>query len=66
MTVSEMYAIKARGECTMSSFKMVYYTSSLLLYVISILRLTLQAEDAVIIVKGFQKDFENGWGYMQL
>jgi hypothetical protein len=65
ITVSEMYAIKARGECTMSSFRMVYHTSVSLSYVISIPGLTLQAANAIMIVKGFQKDSENDWGCMQ-
>ena len=53
MTASRMYAIKVRGECTISSFRMVYHTSISLLYIILILRLTLQAKDAIIIIKGF-------------
>ena len=65
MTVSEIYAIKVRGECTMSSFRIVYHTSVSLSYVISIPRLTLRAEDAIMIVKGFQKDSKNGWECMQ-
>jgi hypothetical protein len=43
----------------MSSFKIVYYTLVSLSYVILILKVTLQAKDAIIIVKGFQKDFKN-------
>jgi hypothetical protein len=48
-----MYAIKVKREYTMLSFKIVYYSLFSLLYVISILRLTLQAKDTIIIVKGF-------------
>jgi hypothetical protein len=43
----------------MSSFRMVYYTSVSLSYMILISRLTLQAANAIIIVKGFQKDSKN-------
>jgi hypothetical protein len=43
----------------MLSFKIVYYTLVSLLYIILILKLTLQAVNAIIIVKGFQKDFKN-------
>jgi len=57
-----MYAKKLRGECTMSSFRIVYHNSFSLLYVISIPGLTLRAKDAIMIVKGFQKDSENSLG----
>jgi hypothetical protein len=43
----------------MLSFKIVYYSLFSLLYVILIPKLTLQAKDAIIIVKGFQKDSKN-------
>jgi len=51
--VNKIYIIKAKGECTVLSFRIVYSILASLLYVILIFKLTLGAKNAIIIVMGF-------------